>query len=72
MSDVTPSENLEECGATAEQSDNALGWKLSILYKWKPCEVNIGSYIAVILKVLKSNMNLQFVTGVCAVCTYLM
>ena len=74
LSDVTLSQILEECGVTAEQYDNALGCvekKVSILYKRKPCEVNIGPYNAVILKLLKSNMNLQFVTGVYAMLTYL-
>ena len=45
--------------------------KVSILYKRKPCEVNIGSYNTVILKLLKSNMNLQFATDVHAMLTYL-
>ena len=44
--------------------------KVSILYKRKPSEVNIGAYNMVILKLLKSNMNLQFVTGVYAMLTY--
>ena len=39
---------------------------ISILYKQKPHEVNIALYNTVILKLLKSNMNLQFVTGVYA------
>ena len=69
LSDVTLSQILEECGVTAEQYDNALGCvekKVSILYKRKPCEVNIGPYNTVILELFKSNMNLQFVTGVYA------
>ena len=74
LSDVTLSQILEECGVTAEQYDNALGClekKVSILGKRKPCEVNIGPYNTIILKLLKSNMNLQFVTGVYAMITYL-
>ena len=73
LSDVTLSEILEDCGVTAEQYDNALGCvekKVSTLYKRKPCEV--GPYNTVILKLLKSNMNLQFVTGVYSMLTYLM
>ena len=65
---------MEECGVTAEQYDNALGCvqkKVSILYKWKPYEVNIGPHNTVILKLLKSNMNLQIVTGVYAKLIYL-
>ena len=75
LSDVTLSQILEECGVTAEQYDNALGCvekKVSILFKRKPSEVNIGPYNTVILKLLKGNMNLQFVTGVYAMLTYLM
>ena len=71
LSDVTLSQVLEECGVTEDQYDNALGCvekKSSILWKRKPCEVNIGPYSTVILK---SNMNLQFVTGVCVMLTYL-
>ena len=45
--------------------------KRYLLYKQKPCEVKIGPYYTVILKLLKSNMNLQFVTGVYAMLTYL-
>ena len=65
---------MEECEVTAEQYDNALGCvekKVSILFKRKPSEVNIGPYNTVILKLLKANMNLQFVTDVYAMLTYL-
>ena len=44
MSDVTLSQILEECGVTAERYDNVLGCvekKVFMLYKQKPCEVNI-------------------------------
>ena len=44
---------------------------VSISYKRKPSEVNIGPYNTVILKLLKSNMNLQFVTGVYVMLTCL-
>ena len=74
LSNVTLSELLEECGVTAEQYGNALGCvgkKFSIFYKRKPCEVNIGPYNTVILKLSKSNVNLQYVTGVYAMITYL-
>ena len=65
---------MEECGVTAEQHGSALGCvekKVSILYKRKPCDINIGPYNTVILKLLKANMNLQFVTDVYAMLTYL-
>ena len=48
------------------------GKKVSVLYKRKPCERNTGPYNTVIFKLLKSNMNLQFVTGVYVMLTYLM
>ena len=40
------------------------------IYKQKSCEANIGPYNTVILKFLRSNMNLQFVTPVYAMLTY--
>ena len=73
-SDVTLSEILEECGVTAKQYDIALGCvekKVSILYKQRPCEVNIGLYNAVILKFLKSNVKLNYVTSVYTILTCL-
>ena len=74
LTDVKLSEILEECGVTAEKYENALACverKVSALYKPKPCEVNIGPYHTVILKLLKSKMNLQFVPGVYRMLIYL-
>ena len=74
LSDVTQSEILGDCGVTVEQCANALGClgkKDSILYKRKPYEVNIGPYNTVILKLFKSNMNLQFVAELYAMLAYL-
>ena len=65
---------MQEREVTAEQYEHALGCvgkKVSVLYKRKTCEVNIGPYDTVILKLLKSNLTLQFVTGVYAMLTYL-
>ena len=45
--------------------------KNSVLYERKPCEVNIGTYNTVISKLWKANMNIQFVTGVYVMRTYL-
>ena len=42
-----------------------------LVYKRKPCEVNIGPYNIVILKLLKLNINIQYVTGEYAIFTYL-
>ena len=46
------------------------GKNVSVIYKQKPCEVNIGTY-AVILKLWKASMNMQFILGVYAMLTYL-
>ena len=65
---------MEKCGVTEEEYHYALGCaekKISIVYKRRPSEVNIGPYNTVILKLLKSNMNIQFVTGIYAMLTYL-
>ena len=54
---------LENSEVISEQYDNALRYvekKVSILYKRKSCEVNIRIYNTVMLKLVKSNMNLQF------------
>lgn len=42
--------------------------KLGIMYEKKPCETHVGPYNTVILKFLKTNMNIQFVSGVYALC----
>ena len=57
-----------------QQNSNALGCvekKAAILHTQKPCEVSIWSYNTVILKLLKSNMNLPFARVVHAMFTYL-
>ena len=59
---------------TEGQFNNALGCvekRVYILFKQKACEVIFGPSNTVILKLLKSNMDLQFVTGVYAMLTYL-
>ena len=43
------------------------GKKVSVTYKRKPYEVNIGTYNTVISKLWKANMNIQFVTSVYAI-----
>ena len=47
------------------------GKNVSVVYKRKSCEVNIGTYNTVILKLWKANINIQFVIGVYAMVTYL-
>ena len=45
--------------------------KALIIYKRRPCEKDISPYNTVILSLLKSNMNIQFVMGVYGLLTYL-
>ena len=73
LSNITQTELLAMCGVTKEEYCNALRCveKVTIFYKRKPSEVNIGPYNTVILKLLKANMNIQFVTGVYAMLMYL-
>ena len=74
LSNVTEAEVLELSDVSADEYYNALKYiqvKVSIIYKRKPSEVNTGPYNTVILSLLKSNMNIQFVTGVYAMLTYL-
>ena len=74
VSELTLQNVLDESGVTKDQYDNALEVienKVSIVYKRKPNEVSISPYNTVLLSLLKSNMNLQFVTGIYGMITYL-
>ena len=67
LSDITEKELLEKGGVSETEYYNALEYgqeKESVIYKRRPCEVNIGPYNTVILMLLKSNIYIQFVTGV--------
>ena len=74
LSTVTLSEILTMCDVSVDEYYNAVDEiqkKLNIIYKRKPSEVNIVQYNTVILKLLRANMNIQYVTGVYAVVVYL-
>jgi len=74
LSDVTLEDILETCDVSHAEYNDALAnmqKKLSIIYKRRPCEKDISPYNTVILSLLKSNMNIQFVTGVYGLLTYL-
>ena len=74
LSDVTLKDILDTCDLTEEKYENALetlNSKVSIIYKRKPLEKDISPYNPVILNLMKSNMNLQFVTGVYGLLAYL-
>ena len=45
--------------------------KITIVYKRKPNEKNVSPYNTVLLSLMKSNMNIQFVTGVYGLLAYL-
>ena len=50
---------------------NCVERKVSIGYKRKPCEIKVEPYNTVILKHLKSNMNIHFAAGVYTMLAYL-
>ena len=72
---ISQKELFEISGVSEDEYYNALKYvqkrDVTIIYKRRPCEVNIGPYNTVILSLLRSNMNIQFVTGVYAMLTYL-
>ena len=72
--DVTLTKFLDSCGVTEEEYIQALETmrrKFSIIHKRKPNEAMISPYITALLNLLKSNMNLQFVTGIYGLLAYL-
>ena len=74
LSDLTVEDLLHECNLSLVEYENALEVmksKISIIYKRKPSEVYISPYNTVLLNLTKSNMNLQFVTGVYGMLGYL-
>ena len=71
---VTNKKLLALCDVSEAQYEEAVKnvqKKLSIIYKRKPSEVNVGPYNTVILSLSRANMNLQYVTGVYAMIIYL-
>ena len=74
LSDVTLEDILKSCDLSETEYNNALEdmqKKDSIIYKRRLCEKDISPYNTVILSLLKSNMNIQFVTGIYGVLKYL-
>ena len=67
ISELTLQNVLDESGITKGQYDDALEVmdnRVSIVYKRKLNEGYISPYNTVLLSLVKSNMNLQFVTGI--------
>ena len=74
LSDVSLTHILSECGVSEEEYYDALDYmssRITVLYKRKPSEKNVSPYNTVILSLMKSNMNLQYVTGLFGVIKYL-
>ena len=58
---------LDSCGISEQQYGNAMETmqkNTTIHYKKRPNELNISPYNTVLLKLLRANMNIQFVRGV--------
>ena len=71
---MTIKDILDSCEVTQDEYDNAMNTmqkSATIHYKRQPNETMISPYNTVLLSVLKANMNLQFVTGVYGLLTYL-
>ena len=74
IDELTLTDVLEECGLSEDQYESALEVmknKVSIIYKRKPNEKDISPYNTVLLSLSKSNMNIQFVTGIYGMLAYL-
>ena len=72
--DATLVKVLDSCGVTEDEYTNALevmAKKVTIVYKRKPNEEFVSPYNTVLLNLMKSNMNIQFVTGVYGLLAYL-
>ena len=71
---ITLHEVLDMCNVSEKQYYEAvknIQKKLTIIYKRKPSETNIGPYSTVVLSLLRGNMNIQFVNGIYAMLIYL-
>ena len=65
--DATLTKVLDRCVVTEDKYIQALETmrrNISIIYKRKPNETMINPYNTVLLDLIKSNMNFQFVTAV--------
>ena len=69
--DATLTKVLDSCGVTEDDYIQAMRRKISIIYKRKPNKTMISRYNTVLLNLMKSNMNLQFVTGIYGLLAYL-
>ena len=74
LTDVSVSDILSSCDITEEEYYDALEYVhglITVIYKRMPIDKNVSTYNTVILSLMKSNMNIQFVTGHYGVLKYL-
>ena len=74
LSDVSIKDILSECDISEDDYYDALEYvqkEVAVVYKRRPCEQNVSTYNTVVLSLMKSNMNIQFVTGHYGVLKYL-
>ena len=72
--ETTLAKVLDSCGVSENEYSHALevmAKKITILYKRKPNEEYVSPYNTVLLSLMKSNMNIQFITGVYGLLAYL-
>ena len=65
---------LDFCGLSEQKYENAMETiqkNTTIHHKRRPNELNISPYNTVLLSLLRANMNIQFITGVYGLLTYL-
>ena len=74
LQDVTLDDLLRSCDLSRSEYFSALDKvqkKLTVIYKRAPNETNIGPYNTVMISILQSNMNIQYVTNMYAVLAYI-
>ncbi|XP_066930030.1 uncharacterized protein [Clytia hemisphaerica] len=74
LQNVTLDDLLLSCDLTGSEYFSALKKvqkKLTVIYKRAPNETNIGQYNTVMISLLQSNMNIQYVTNMYAVLAYI-
>ena len=74
LSGIPLTQILAECAIEEEDYYDALDYvsnRVTVQYKRKPSEKNVSPYNTVILSLMKSNMNIQYVTGIYGVVKYL-
>ncbi|XP_066926766.1 uncharacterized protein [Clytia hemisphaerica] len=74
LQDISLDDLLRSCDISRDEYFTALDMvqkKITVLYKRTPNETNIGPYNTVMISILQSNMNIQYVTNMYAVLAYI-